>query len=98
MLLSGSFSKEKERQKEEIDGTCSNKRFYIYPTFLQHPTVEECCVLGLPDKDYGEAVSAIIVPEAEAKKRREEESRPAISMEELRSWAQDKLAPYKVIT
>lgn len=70
----------------------------IESVLLEHPTVEECCVLGLPDKDYGEAVSAIIVPEAEAKKRREEESRPAISMEELRSWAQDKLAPYKLPT
>ena len=55
-------------------------------------------MLGLPDKDYGEVVSAIIVPEAEAKKRREEESRPAISLKELCSWAQEKLAPYKVIT
>lgn len=64
---------------------------------MQHPTVEECCVLGLPDKDYGEAVSAIIVPAAEAKKKREEESRPVISLEELCSWAQEKLAPYKVL-
>ena len=64
---------------------------------MQHPNVQECCVLGLPDKDYGEAVSAIIVAEAEAKKRREEESRPAISLEELYTWAQDKLAPYKVL-
>ncbi|EXB74527.1 Malonate--CoA ligase [Morus notabilis] len=70
----------------------------IESVLLEHPTVEECCVLGLPDKDYGEAVSAIIVPEAEAKKRREEESRPAISLEELCSWAQVKLAPYKLPT
>ena len=53
-------------------------------------------MLGLPDKDYGEAVSAIIVAEAEAKKRKEQESRLAISLEELCSWARDKLAPYKV--
>ena len=64
---------------------------------MQHPTVEECCVLGLPDRDYGEAVSAIIVPAAEAKKKREEESSPAISLVELCSWAKDKLAPYKVL-
>ncbi|PON58622.1 2,3-dihydroxybenzoate-AMP ligase [Parasponia andersonii] len=69
----------------------------IESVLLEHPTVEECCVLGLPDKDYGEAVSAIIVPAAEAKKR-EEESRPAISLEELCSWAQHKLAPYKLPT
>ncbi|XP_060973336.1 probable CoA ligase CCL8 [Cannabis sativa] len=70
----------------------------IESVLLEHPTVEECCVLGLPDKDYGEAVSAIIVPAAEAKKKREEESRPAISLEELFSWAQHKLAPYKLPT
>lgn len=70
----------------------------IESVLLEHPTVWECCVLGLPDKDYGEVVSAIIVPEAEANKRREEESRPAISLEELCSWAQEKLAPYKLPT
>ncbi|GFZ04172.1 AMP-dependent synthetase and ligase family protein [Actinidia rufa] len=31
--------------------------------------VSECCVLGLPDKDYGEAVCAIIVPNVEQKKK-----------------------------
>nr|M4IS90.1 RecName: Full=Probable CoA ligase CCL8; Short=HlCCL8 [Humulus lupulus]AGA17925.1 CCL8 [Humulus lupulus] len=70
----------------------------IESVLLEHPTVEECCVLGLPDKDYGEAVSAIIVPAAEAKKKGEEESKPAISLEELFSWAQHKLAPYKLPT
>lgn len=64
--------------------------------FLQHPAVSECCVLGLPDKTYGEAVTAIIVPEAELKKRREEELKPAISLEELCTWAKERLAPYKV--
>lgn len=63
---------------------------------VQHPVVSECCVLGLPDKDYGEAVCAIIVPETVAKRKREEELRPAISLEELCTWAGEKLAPYKV--
>lgn len=56
----------------------------------------ECCVLGLPDKDYGEAVCAIIVPNADAKQKRAEECKPAITLSELCSWAKDKLAPYKV--
>lgn len=64
---------------------------------MQHPTVAECCVLGLPDKDYGEAVTAIIVPETEAKKKREDESKPVMTLEELNGWAKDKLAPYKVL-
>ncbi|KAJ1388768.1 AMP-dependent synthetase/ligase [Sesbania bispinosa] len=67
-------------------------------TFLQHPAVSECCVLGLPDKDYGEIVVAIIVPEAGAKQKRDEESKPALSLEELSTWAKDKLAPYKIPT
>lgn len=64
---------------------------------MQHPSVAECCVLGLPDKDYGEAVCAIIVPDAGAKRIQAEDLKPAISLEELCTWAKDKLAPYKVL-
>ena len=64
----------------------------------QHPTVAECCVVGLPDKDYGEAVTAIIVAESGAKRKREEESKPVMTLEELCGWAKDKLAPYKVVS
>jgi acyl-CoA synthetase (AMP-forming)/AMP-acid ligase II len=53
--------------------------------------------LGLPDKTYGDAVCAIIVPEEAAKRKQEESSKPAISLEELCEWAKDKLAPYKVL-
>lgn len=63
---------------------------------MQHPAISECCVLGLPDKTYGEAVTAIIVPNMEIKTSREKESKPAITLDELRSWAKEKLAPYKV--
>lgn len=65
---------------------------------MQHPTIAECCVLGLTDKDYGEAVTAIIVAEAETKTKSEEELKPPISLEELCNWAKEKLAPYKVIS
>ncbi|PNY11574.1 malonate-CoA ligase-like protein, partial [Trifolium pratense] len=61
-----------------------------------HPSVSECCVLGLPHKEYGEIVGAIIVPESDVKRKRDEESKPALSLEELSTWAKDKLAPYKV--
>ncbi|KAL0743286.1 hypothetical protein Bca4012_084799 [Brassica carinata] len=67
----------------------------IESTLLEHPTVAECCVLGLPDKDYGEAVTAIIVAE---KRKREDESKPVMTIEELCGWAKDKLAPYKLPT
>ncbi|CAN6892963.1 unnamed protein product [Brassica oleracea var. botrytis] len=70
----------------------------IESTLLEHPTVAECCVLGLPDKDYGEAVTAIIVAEAGAKRKRDDESKPVMTLEELCGWAKDKLAPYKLPT
>lgn len=63
---------------------------------MQNPAVSECCVLGLPDKAYGEVVCAIIVPDAETKQKRDEELKPALTLEELSSWAKDRLAPYKV--
>lgn len=66
---------------------------FTIKTFLQHPNVSECCVLGVPDKDYGEIVCAIIVPAAKS----EEESKPALSLAELSTWAKTKLAPYKVL-
>ncbi|XP_050286131.1 probable CoA ligase CCL8 isoform X2 [Quercus robur] len=70
----------------------------IESTILEHPVVAECCVLGLPDKDYGEAVCAIIVHKVDAKVKQEEDLKPAISLKELRSWAKEKLAPYKLPT
>ncbi|KAK2971169.1 hypothetical protein RJ640_008593 [Escallonia rubra] len=70
----------------------------IEATLLEHPAISECCVLGLPDKDFGEAVCAIIVPEAKIKRMREEEVKPAISLKELCTWAKEKLAPYKLPT
>ncbi|XP_073115242.1 probable CoA ligase CCL8 isoform X1 [Elaeis guineensis] len=68
----------------------------IESVLLEHEVVSECCVLGLPDKDYGEVVCAIIVPQADAKRRSEQELKPAISLEELQSWSKEKLAPYKI--
>ncbi|KAL2554958.1 Malonate--CoA ligase [Forsythia ovata] len=70
----------------------------IEAVLLEHPAVSECCVLGLPDKDYGEAVCAIVVPDAEVKRKREEESKRALTLEELTMWAKEKLAPYKLPT
>ncbi|KAI3766613.1 hypothetical protein L2E82_16678 [Cichorium intybus] len=70
----------------------------IEAILLEHPAISECCVLGLPDNTYGEAVTAIIVPDLEIKKLREKDMKPAISLDELCSWAKQKLAPYKLPT
>lgn len=63
---------------------------------VQHDTILECAVLGLPDEAYGEVICAIIVPKEDAKERAEQSSKPALTLEELTSWSKDKLAPYKV--
>lgn len=70
----------------------------IEAVLLEHPAIAECCVLGLPDKTYGEAVTAVVIPISEIKKTREEEMKPALTLEELTSWAEEKLAPYKIPT
>ncbi|CAI8601153.1 unnamed protein product [Vicia faba] len=70
----------------------------IESVIIEHPSVSECCVLGLPHKEYGEIVGAIVVPEADIKRKQDEESKPALSLEELSTWAKDKLAPYKIPT
>ncbi|XP_049397934.1 probable CoA ligase CCL8 isoform X2 [Solanum stenotomum] len=70
----------------------------IEAVLLEHQAISECCVLGLPDKDYGEVVCAIVVPEAEVKRRRDEELKPALTLHELSDWAKEKLAPYKIPT
>ncbi|KAJ6828511.1 malonate--CoA ligase isoform X1 [Iris pallida] len=70
----------------------------IEAVLLEHQAVSECCVLGLPDKDYGEVVCAVIVPHEDAKRRAEQDLKAAISLEELVNWSKEKLAPYKIPT
>lgn len=51
-----------------------------------HPAIEECAVVGIPDTDLGERVCAAV------------ELQPGhdLSLETLRAWAKDHLAPYKI--
>jgi len=61
----------------------------VYPTEVEHcldehPAVAECAVLGLPDDDLGQQVAALVVV------RRE------VGIEELRAFAAERLAYYKV--
>ncbi|MDQ7052612.1 MAG: acyl-CoA synthetase [candidate division KSB1 bacterium] len=53
-----------------------------------HPAVAECAVVGIPDEEWGERVAAAVIV------------KPGQSLQlgELRRWAADKLAPYKIPT
>lgn len=50
------------------------------------PEVEECAVVGLPDKEWGERVCACIVPRAEC----------ALSTAELKAYLKNRLSGFKV--
>jgi long-chain acyl-CoA synthetase len=63
----------------------------VYPReveeqFYKRPEVEECAVIGLPDKEWGERVTAFIV------------AKPGHSIvpEELKSFLKSRLSPFKV--
>jgi malonyl-CoA/methylmalonyl-CoA synthetase len=50
-----------------------------------HPAIRDVAVVGLPDVEWGERVAAAIVAEGAPP-----------TLEALRAWARDRLAPYKV--
>jgi long-chain acyl-CoA synthetase len=63
----------------------------VYPreveeVLYQHPQVEECAVIGLPDPEWGEKVTAFIVPRAGE----------TIDPESLKSFLKNRLSPFKV--
>lgn len=51
-----------------------------------HPAIAECAVVGIPDDEWGERVSAAVELRRGA----------TLSLEELQHWAKAQLAPYKV--
>jgi long-chain acyl-CoA synthetase len=63
----------------------------VYPREVEEilytrPEVEECTVIGLPDKEYGERVTAFIIP------KQGQEVDPT----QLKSYLKTKLSPFKV--
>ncbi len=51
-----------------------------------HPAIRECAVVGLPDTEWGERIA--VAAELRDGSR--------LSLEELRDWARNRLAPYKL--
>jgi O-succinylbenzoic acid--CoA ligase len=56
----------------------------VEQALLVHPAVTDAGVAGLPDPDWGEAVTAFVV------------LRAPTAAEELRGWCRERLAPFKV--
>jgi long-chain acyl-CoA synthetase len=63
----------------------------VYPREVEEilytrPEVEECTVIGLPDKEYGERVTAFIIPKQGQQ----------VDRTQLKSYLKTKLSPFKV--
>ncbi|MBB63729.1 MAG: fatty-acid--CoA ligase [Waddliaceae bacterium] len=53
---------------------------------FQHPDIQECAVIGVPDEEWGERVHAVVVPKAKKE----------LSADELIDYCRGKIAGYKV--
>lgn len=58
----------------------------VEETLADHPAISDLAVVGMPDVAWGELVVAAVVPAAGC---------PPPTVEELRSWCQERLAPFK---
>jgi malonyl-CoA/methylmalonyl-CoA synthetase len=58
----------------------------IEEVLRSHPSIAECAVVGVSDPEWGDRVSVAVELRAGA----------ALTLEELRAWAKDRLAPYKI--
>jgi malonyl-CoA/methylmalonyl-CoA synthetase len=66
--------------------------FNVHPrevedVLAEHPAIAEVAVAGRPSNEWGEEVTAFVVPRAGA---------TAPRLEDLREWARPQLAPYKL--
>ena len=55
-----------------------------------HPAISDCAVVGVQDPEWGERVCVAVVPAAP------DEREPEELLEELKAWAAERLASYKV--
>lgn len=60
----------------------------IEAVLSEHPAIRECAVVGVKDTEWGERVAAAVVLKPGC----------TLTLQQLRSWAKERLAPYKVPT
>jgi malonyl-CoA/methylmalonyl-CoA synthetase len=61
----------------------------IEEALREHPKIRECAVVGLPDEEWGQRVAVAVLLRPGA---------APLSLDELRAWGKERLAPYKVPT
>jgi malonyl-CoA/methylmalonyl-CoA synthetase len=58
----------------------------IEAALLDHPSISECAVVGIPDETWGESVAAAIVLRPNT----------ILDLDALRVWCKDRISPYKI--
>lgn len=79
----------RDRIKDMIKG----KGYAIFPAEVEnflhkHPAIQNVAVIGIPDKERGEAVKAFIVLHPDKKGK--------VTAEDIQKWAKNKMAKYKI--
>ena len=75
-----------DRKKDMIiSGGLNIYSVEVESVLMRHPSISQAAVIGIPDKKWGEAVKAIVVPEKNA----------ALTQEDILSFCREHLSAYK---
>jgi malonyl-CoA/methylmalonyl-CoA synthetase len=58
----------------------------IEAALLDHPSINPCAVVGIPDETWGQSVAVAVVLN----------NSDRLELEGLRSWCKDRISPYKI--